>query len=118
MLEKIGQTGRDCVIVGRNADVILEAEKPFSLFVCAALDAKLRRCAQRARDGEDLSPKELERNLRRIDRDRARTREIFTGSRWGEPGAYHLTVNTTDWCIKELTPAVAEFARAWFGRST
>ena len=36
-------------------------------------------------------------------------------SRWGDPNTYDLTVNTTDWEIKELAPAVAEFAMRRFG---
>ena len=118
VVEKIGEADRSCVIVGRNADVLLADRAPFRIFVCAGMDARLRRCAERAEAGERLSQRELERNIRRIDRDRAKTREILTGSRWGERGAYHLTVNTTDWEIKELTPAVEQFATRWFGRTT
>lgn len=38
------------------------------------------------------------------------------GPEWGRRDAYHLTVNTTNWEIKELAPAVAGFAAHWFGR--
>ena len=55
--------------------------------------------------------------MRRIDRNRAGTRDLLTGSRWGVRGSYHLTVNTGDWEIKELVPAVAEFALRFFGRT-
>lgn len=54
--------------------------------------------------------------MRRIDRNRAKTRSILTGTPWGVRGTYHLTVNTSGWEIKELTPAVAEFALRFFGR--
>ena len=117
IIEGIAKTGRNCVIVGRNADVLLERAHPFTMFVCAELEAKIRRCLDRAEISETLSQKEIEQNIRRIDKNRAKTREIITGSRWGERGTYHLTVNTTDWDIKELTPAVADFVIRWFGRS-
>lgn len=116
IIEGIAKAGKDCVIVGRNADILLSGEKPFRIFVSAAMDAKIRRCMERAEVGERLSRRELEQKIRRIDKGRARTREILTDSKWGEPGAYHLTINTTDWNIKELAPAVAEFASCWFGR--
>lgn len=116
IIEGIARMGKDCVIVGRNADILLADEKPFSIFVFAGMDAKIRRCLERADKGEHLSHKEMEQNIRRIDKGRARTREILTDSKWGEPGAYRLMIDTTDWDIKELTPAVAEFVSRWFGR--
>ena len=117
VIREIAKTGKDCVIVGRNADVLLREYGPFDLFVCADMEARIRRCVERAASDEKLTPKELERKIRGIDKNRARTRDIITGSRWGERGSYHLIVNTTGWEIKELTPAVAEFAVRWFGRS-
>ena len=57
----------------------------------------------------------MEQNIRHIDKNRASTREIIGGGKWGERSAYHLIVNTTGWSIKELTPAVADFATRWFG---
>ena len=36
VIEKIAKTGKDCVIVGRNADILLSDEKPFNMFVFAA----------------------------------------------------------------------------------
>ena len=117
VIREIAKAGKDCVIVGRNADVLLEDCVPFDLFVCADMEARVRRCQERAAPDEKLSPKEMERKIRSIDKNRARIRDIITGSRWGERGSYHLTVNTTGWEIKELTPAVVEFAVRWFGRS-
>lgn len=115
IIEGIAKLGKDCIIVGRNADIILENLRPFRIFVCADLEAKLKRCMERAGEEEQLSRKQMEQNIRRIDKNRARTREIICSSRWGDSSAYDLTVNTTDWEIKELTPAVAEFVMRWFG---
>lgn len=116
VIERIAEAGKDCIIVGRNADMILEAVQPFNIFVCADMEAKIRRCAERAPEGERLSRREMEQNIRRIDKNRASTREMIGGGKWGERSAYHLIVNTTGWSIKELTPAVADFATRWFGR--
>ena len=117
VIERIAEAGRDCVIVGRNADVFLSDYKPFHIFVCADTEAKVRRCLERTEEGESLTRREILRTMRRIDRNRAGTRDLLTGSRWGVRGSYHLTVNTGDWEIKELVPAVAEFALRFFGRT-
>ncbi len=116
VLENIAQLGHDCVIVGRNADVLLRDYQPLKIFVCADMDAKIRRCQERAENSENLSYKEIERNARRIDKNRAQTRDIISGSRWGARENYHLIVNTTDWNIKELTGAVADFVTHYFDR--
>lgn len=116
VIEQIGQIGRDCVIVGRNADVILAEKQPFSLFICADMEAKICRCMERASSEEKISRKTIEKNSYRIDKNRAKTREIITNHKWGERGSYDLTVNTTGWKIKELAPVVAEFAMSWFRR--
>lgn len=116
IIEGIAKIEKNCVIVGRNADVLLADKKPFSIFVCAELDAKIRRCMERADKNENLSQKEIENNIRRIDKNRAKTREMIAEGKWGDCRTYHLTVNTTDWNIKELAPAVAEFASCWFRR--
>ena len=115
VIEEIAALGQDCVIICRNADVILREYRPFKLFVCAELDAKVKRCMERAPQGEDLTEKELIRKMKQIDKNRSQTREIIGGAAWGQRDACHLTVNTTDWEIKKLVPAVAEFAARWFG---
>ena len=117
VIENIAKMGRDCVIVGRNADVLLAQENPFNIFVCADMQSKIRRCEERAADGENLSKKEIENNIRRIDKTRGKTRELLTDSPWGKCETYHVTLNTTDWEIKELVPAVKELAlRYWESR--
>lgn len=116
VIEEIAKTGKDCVIVGRNADVLLADKEPFRIFVCAGMDAKIRRCMERASEGEDISRKGVEQNIRRIDKARAKTREILGGGKWGETNAYHLTVNTDGWDMEELALAVKEFVLRWYGR--
>lgn len=116
VIEEIAALGKNCVIVGRNADVILKKYAPFNLFVCADAEAKVKRCMERASENEQFTEKELLRKMKQIDGVRAQTREILSGSAWGQKDAYHLIVNTTQWEIKELVPAVADFAERWFGR--
>ena len=116
VLDGIARAGKDCVIVGRDADVLLADQKPFSMFVCADLEARNQRCMERAPEGEGLSRKAIEQSIRRIDKARARSREIISDSRWGQGGSYCLTVNTTGWQIKDMTGAVADYIRRWYER--
>ena len=116
VIEQIASLGKNCVIVGRNADMILQAHQPFNLFICAETEAKLRRCMQLAPEGENLSEKEILRKMKQIDKVRSRTRTLLGGSDWGERDSYHLTINTTNWEIKDIVPAAADFAARWFGR--
>lgn len=117
IIEKIAELDKDCVIVGRNADVILAAEKPLKIFVCANMSSKIRRCIERMENGEKISERELRRNIKSIDKNRKMTRDIISEGKWGDRASYHMTINTSDWDIKDLTPAVADFARRYFERT-
>ncbi len=117
VIEQIARLGNNCVIVGRNADIILKEYHPFNIFVCAENEAKIRRCMERADKEEQLNEKGLLRQMKQIDKVRAQTRELIGGGDWGNREHYHLTVNTTDWEIKELVPPLAHFIKIWFGRN-
>jgi len=117
MIREIAEAGSDCIIVGRDADVILHDRNPFRLSVCADLDARLARCMrheEKQPPEQRLSEKEVLRNIRAIDRNRRRTREILTGKAAGDGSTFDLTVNATSWEIKKLAEAVAEFSARWF----
>lgn len=116
VIEEIAKEGRDCVIVGRNSDVILRDYNSFNMFICADMASKIKRCQARMAEGEKLSEKEIKRQINRIDKNRAQTRGILTSIPWGEKSAFHLTVNTADWDMQELANALAEFTRSWFAR--
>ena len=117
IIREIAAEGNDCVIVGRDADVILQEEKPFRIFVCADIQSRLARCArfeEKKEPDERLTDKEILRNIRRIDRNRRQIREILTGKSATDGSAFDLTVNATGWDIKKLAAAVAEFSGRWF----
>lgn len=115
VLEEIAALGKDCVIVGRNADVILREYNPLTIFVCADMDAKVQRCRLRAKEGENFTDRQLRRKIKQIDRMRAKTKAMLSDSEWGQRGEYDLTVNTSRWDIKRLAKAVAEFAESFWG---
>ncbi|MBQ6116858.1 MAG: cytidylate kinase-like family protein [Oscillospiraceae bacterium] len=114
ILENFAKQG-DCVIVGRCADVILEAYHPLNIFVYADMAAKIARCQERAPEGENLTVKELERRIRQVEKGRRQFREMYSEIKWGEKEAYHLCINTSGREIKSLVPALVSFVECWFG---
>lgn len=93
VIEGIAALGKDCIIVGRNADVILRDYHPFNIFVCAETDAKVKRCFDRALEGEKLTEKELIRKMKQIDKNRSQTRAVVGGAVWGQRDAYLLLIS-------------------------
>ena len=116
VIERIAEAGQNCIIVGRNADYFLREHAPFRIFVCADQASKIQRCRERAADPATITDKEIQRQIKRIDRNRATVRELVSGDRWGYRSCYHLTVNTADWEIKALAPVTAKFAQDFFAR--
>ena len=117
IIRNIAEVGSDCIIVGRDADVILQEHHPFRVYVCADLQSRLERCMAYERKkprASRLTEKEILRNIRRIDKNRSLTREVLTGKRHSDSSMFDLTVNATDWEIKPMTAAVADFAVRWF----
>lgn len=113
VIEEIAKAGKDCVIVGRNADVLLHSYNPFNIFVCADMDAKVKRCKERAEEGENLTDKELKKKIQRIDKNRARTRYLISDKDWGHRKSYHVIINTTDWDLDVLAKSLADMIKAW-----
>ena len=117
IIREIAEEGNDCVIVGRDADVILHDANPFRIYVCADIESRLARCVryeEKKEPGERLTEKEILRNIRRIDRERRQIREILTGKSATDGSGFDLTVNASGWDIKKLAEAVAEFSGRWF----
>ena len=117
IIQEIAQAGNDCIIVGRDADVILQDYRPFRLFICADEQARLQRCMgyeSKRPEESRLDEKTVLRNIRRIDRNRARTREVLTGKSRNDGSAFDLTLNATGLEIKHLVPPLAEFSQRWF----
>ncbi len=110
VVKKLAQDG-DCVIVGRNADVILRDMHPLNLFVYADEQSKLKRCMERASEGE--SPKELLKHMKKIDKSRASNRAMIDHTPWGKKETYHLCINTSGVSIKSLVPALAQYVREY-----
>lgn len=116
IIEKLAQQG-DCVIIGRCADAILAHLNPLRIFVHADRISKIKRCQERAAAHENFSSAEIERRMRRIDKNRAKQYEMVSNTPWGAKASYDLCVNTTGREIKILIPALVKYVRCWFGET-
>ncbi len=111
---------RDCVIVGRCADILLRDLKPLNIFIYADMESKIKRCRFKASVDENLSDKELTRLIKKTERQRKNYYETITDRKWGAKENYHLCINTSGRQvngkeIKVQIPAISAFCRAWFG---
>lgn len=100
-----------CVIVGRCADYILRDEpniRLFRLFVYADMESRIRRCMERAPEGEHYTEKELEKHIKRVDRNRANYYSDFTLQKWGDKANYDMCFNTTNMLIDDIVPHIAK----------
>ncbi len=104
----------DCIIIGRGADAVLSALKPFKIFVYADMDAKIARCKERMADGENLTDKELEKKIKSIDKSRKSIHDLYSSYTWGDKSAYNLCLNTTGINVKNVVPAVAQIINDYF----
>lgn len=115
LLKSLAEKG-DCVIVGRCADVVLRDYAPLNLFIYADQASKVARCRARQSAEERLSDNDLKRRMAKVDKDRSRYRALLTDSRWGDPAAYHLCVNTTGWDMHALVDTLSPLVSGWFGQ--
>ena len=100
-----------CIIVGRCADYILEAEPDVNvirLFVYADMPTRIRRVMEV--DGV-LDPDEAVRKIRRIEKERREYYKYFTGREWGDMTLYDLPINTTNLSLDQLADLVKFYIR-------
>ncbi|MBO5713729.1 MAG: cytidylate kinase-like family protein [Clostridia bacterium] len=114
VINKIAST--NCVIVGRCADVILEDKNVFRIFVYADEKSKIARCRSRAREGENLTDKEIIKKMKSIDNGRKKLHSILSSSTWGDKMGYDLMVNTSGVEIKKIVPIIANYIRNYFNK--
>ena len=104
----------DCVIVGRCADYILEDEDAkgniqlFKLFIHASMESRIKRCMERKTEEEAaMTEKDMEKQIRRIDKERANYYSNYTLRKWGAKENYDICFNTTNMEIKQMVPYIA-----------
>lgn len=96
----------DCVIVGRCADYILEDLNPFKIFIYADEKSKIERCLKKVDEPEKVNVKKLKKQIKNIDKNRARYYSFYTGKKWGDKLNYDICINTSDIEIGEAVSVI------------
>lgn len=103
IIERAFQAG-NCVIVGRGAQCILQAEpEVFHAFVYAPLRVRMQRLRARLEPGADI-----EQRIRSVDAERAHYLRLRFGKEWNNPHLYDLMISSGE--DEEQTARVIEFA--------
>lgn len=81
-----------CVVVGRNANYILQAHPNcFNVFVHAPLEDRIARVMAR----DQISRDKAVADIRRVDEERAEHARRYTGHRRGVASSYHLAIDSS-----------------------
>ncbi len=110
IIKEIGEKG-DCIIVGRCADYILRDYNPVRIFVYAEMQEKIKRCREKDKDVESLTDREIEKQIKAIDRNRKRYYDFYTGQEWGKRINYDILINTSRIPIKDIVSELAALIR-------
>lgn len=98
-----------CIIVGRLADFILrDSPHTLKVFCHTAREDALRRCVEEY----GIPAGKAEAETLRINRNRATHYEYYTGTKWGDPHHYDLTVNTGSLGLETACRLVEELYRS------
>ena len=115
VLKEVATKG-NAVIVGRAASAILSEYNPMNIFVYADMKSKIKRCKEKATDAENLTDKQIEKNIREIDKRRKACFDIISGKEWGEKSNYTLCINTSNIEVKTIIPALKTYVESWFNK--
>jgi cytidylate kinase len=99
------------VFVGRCADYVLRNNKNIlSVFICADKKNKAERISTAKNIGIDKAFDEFEK----VDKQRAKYYNLYTGKVWGNPNSYHLCVNTSVISPQAAAEFIADIANKNF----
>ncbi len=102
----------DCVIVGRCADVIAGEYNPVKIFVYADEQSKLSRCRARAKEGENLTDRQMLKSFKEIDKGRAKLYDLLSSTAWGAREGYDLMINTSRMEITKIIKPLSDLITA------
>ena len=75
--------------------------------------SKLKRCRERNPKDENLSDSKIQRNIRSIDKGRARYYNYFSRQKWGARENYDMLINTSGKDVGRVSEAVADYLKRY-----
>ncbi len=100
VIRKLAQE-QSCIFIGRCAEHVLDGtENLVRVFISADMDARIERIREKGYYTDD----EIEKNIKRIDKERREYHRYYTGKDWESLENYDLILNSakigTDGCVK------------------
>ena len=95
------------IFVGRASDYVLRDLDCVDVFICAPLEARVKRIMER----QGISESEAENLIDRKDRGRAEYYDFFTFSKWGVASNYDLCIDSSILGIEGTADLIIDFAR-------
>lgn len=102
IIQELSKDG-SCVILGRCADYVLRNKKNvYSFYICAGDEFRAKR-------GRDVYENKSLFELNEEDLKRGGYYSHYTGHRWGDPGNYNLTINTSYINLEAAAELIIEY---------
>lgn len=102
-----------CIIIGRAADYIL---RTFPNTVSVNIQAPFNICVAEVADRHNLSTKEAERKVTKIDKYRSDFYSYYTGLDWKDPTNYDICLNSARLGWGKCAEAIINFTEFKLGR--
>lgn len=104
-IKRIAQK-EDCIIVGRCADYVLKDSDAtvLSVFISAPMEQRI----QRKMEQEKLSHLRARNVVRKMDLQRKKYYEHYTGKTWGKPSGYDLCIDTGTVSLEQAAQQIAD----------
>lgn len=97
-----------CVIVGRASSYVFrEYENALHVFISAGMKHKVRRVVLR----DQMTEKEAEKKIKKVDTERKNHCKYFTGNEWGMACNYDLTLRTDVFSVEDAADVIVQMAR-------
>lgn len=102
IIQELSKDG-SCVILGRCADYVLRNKKNvYSFYICAGDEFRAKR-------GKEVYENKSLSELNEEDLKRGGYYSHYTGHRWGDPGNYNLTINTSYISLEMAADLIIEY---------
>ena len=111
-IEEMAAKG-NCIIVGRCADYILRDKPDINLtrlYIYAPMDVRVERCMKREKENENYTPKQMAKEIKKIDKDREHYYSRYTCNDWGDIENFDFCVNTASMDIDAIVDGLAKLA--------
>lgn len=108
IIKKLADENAPCIIVGRCADFILSDRKNvIKLFIWADHDA----CVSNAMDVCGYDCKDAEKQVEKLNRERAAYYKAHTGREWTDVRNYDLCLNTSEFGFEKCLDIITHFIK-------